>query len=151
MSKKKCHECGGELTRRTREILTAVGPFKVRDGSGMGPGCDKCDTSDMSLADARGYELRAARMVLTAVPEIPGSVMKFARKAMGLRQEDLGGLLDLDRATVCRLETDAQTIAKTTQLALLALVDLALLGPEKLDEQKNQQPVAQGAEFRPTG
>lgn len=94
------------------------------------------------------YELRAAWTVLTDLPEIPGTVMKYARKAMGLRQEDLADLLGLDRATVSRLETGMMNITRQTQLALLGLVDVAKDGPAALAELKNQSPVATGSELR---
>jgi ribosome-binding protein aMBF1 (putative translation factor) len=143
----RCNECGGMMDTAAKEILTSVGPYTVRDGSSFVLACDACGTVDMSMHEAALYELRAARTVLQDLPRIPGEVMRFARRAMGLRQEDLGTFLGLDRATVSRLETGESPITRQTQLAMLALVKVALDGPDALSDMKEPEPVDDGNEL----
>ena len=70
-------------------------------------------------------ELQAAIAVLSSAPSIMGAELKFARKAMGLTQPELAALLDVAVETVCRWEKGAQaeTVSKTTQLAVLHLLE----------------------------
>ena len=71
-----------------------------------------------------------------------GAIVRFARKAMGLKQVVLAALLDVTASTVSKWETGTDPVSKTTQLAVLALVDLSIGGadlrliPESTDKDK---------------
>jgi DNA-binding transcriptional regulator YiaG len=68
-------------------------------------------------------ELQAAIAVLSHAGSINGDELRFARKAMGLRQPDLAALLDVATETVSRWETGADPIRRQTQLAMLLFVE----------------------------
>ena len=51
-------------------------------------------------------ELQAAIAILSHAESINGEELRFARKAMSLRQPDLAALLDVATETVSRWETD---------------------------------------------
>lgn len=84
-------------------------------------------------------ELQAAVAVLTRVAPIEGDELKFSRKAMGLRQVDLAGLLDVTVETISRWETGAESIRRQTQLAVLQLLErTAKSGSPKLESLEAQ-------------
>lgn len=153
MSEHKCHAHGSHLERISKEIVTVVGPYKVRDKSGQLMACPNCDYFVMTADEALGYELRAARTALHDLPEISGDVLRFARRAMDLQQDELAEILGMNRSTISRMETGEYTIARPTQLAMLALVKLAIEGgsPTPLEDLKHPEPVEMGAELQMAG
>ncbi|HEX7670146.1 MAG TPA: helix-turn-helix domain-containing protein [Polyangiaceae bacterium] len=68
-------------------------------------------------------ELRAAIAVLGGVELVEGPELKFARKAMGLRQTDLATHLGVTAETVSRWETNADRFRRPVQLALLQMLE----------------------------
>ncbi len=72
-------------------------------------------------------ELEAAIKVLSQAELINGDELRFARKAMELLQPNLAELLDVSVGTVSRWETGAEPIQRQTQLAVLLLLEHALL------------------------
>lgn len=68
-------------------------------------------------------ELQAAIQVFREAQGIEGGELRFARKAMDLRQPDLAALLDIATETVSRWETGADPIRRQTQLAVLLLLE----------------------------
>lgn len=129
---RKCAECGTAMIRRAHERTTNVAGVKVTDKTALAFECPNCGEYELSLDELRGYELRAAALVLRdgtrVTPDNVGAIVRFARKAMGLKQVVLAGLLDVTSQTVSRWETGAEPVAKTTQLAILALLDLSITG-----------------------
>jgi DNA-binding transcriptional regulator YiaG len=80
----------------------------------------------MRSEDLGRLELQAAIAVLGQPDIINGDELRFARKAIGLRQPELGGLLDVSVGTVSRWETGAEPIQRQTQLAVLLLLEHTL-------------------------
>ena len=109
------------------ELITKVGRYKVRDGGALLPQLPD-GTVDLTLAEGLGYERRAAHVVFLEADEVGGAELKFARKALGLRQTELAGLLGVSEFTVSHWEGDHQPIQRTTKLAIAALVEQALQG-----------------------
>lgn len=77
----------------------------------------------ISDAEWGRLEIAAARAVLAQAESINGDELKYARKAMGLRQPDLAALLEVATETVSRWENDKDPIRRQTQLAVLLLVE----------------------------
>jgi DNA-binding XRE family transcriptional regulator len=69
--------------------------------------CSQCGYFQLSAQDAELLQLRAALAALRDCPEPSGAVLKFARKALGLRQSDVKKLLDYAAETVSRIENEA--------------------------------------------
>jgi DNA-binding XRE family transcriptional regulator len=80
-------------------------------------------TFAMSSADFGRLGLQAAIAVFKKAESINGDELRFARKTMGLRQPDLGALLDVATETVSRWETGADPIRRQTQLAVLLFLE----------------------------
>jgi len=110
-----------KLGSKAYSHFTWVGPYKVKDSSGFA-----MQTADghveLSQEDLIGYERRAARVVLQEAPSIDGAVLKFARKALGLRQAELARLLGYGDTYVSKWENDQEAIHRTVQLALAELL-----------------------------
>jgi DNA-binding XRE family transcriptional regulator len=125
----RCAACGGRVlsTDEPRVHTEVVGTWRVKDTTRNYGACAWCDTKDMTmLLDVlHGYELRAARAVLCAGGR-EGAVAKYARKALGLTQKELGVALGYRKEAVCRWETETLPLSQATALALLALVCCAI-------------------------
>ncbi len=123
MTKVKCPECGGRLEARAVAHGTQVGPYRVTDGSASAHVCQACGEYDLPAQDLAAYELRAVALVLREVQTPSGDALRFARRALGLRQADLGALLDVRSETVCRWEAGTRPISRASRLAFVALVE----------------------------
>jgi DNA-binding transcriptional regulator YiaG len=112
--------------------ITRVGRYKVEDGTRFAA-LDEEATVDLTLAELAGYERRAAKTVLLDVPAVEGDVLKFARKALGLKQVELAAILDVTAETISRWETGADSFKRPVQLAYAQLLDIAeRLGTEAI-------------------
>jgi len=108
--------------------VTKVGGFTVTDETGQALTCPACGTVTLSSKQLAGYERRAAFEILTAAEKpVSGEVLKFARKALGLRQKDLAPLLGSDEYQVSRWE-NAISIDRQLRLAMAALLNIAERG-----------------------
>jgi len=123
----KCPNCERQMAQRGYSHVTKVGGFTVTDGTGMVPFCAECGGASLSSADLSGYEMRAARLILTGSKEVSGEVLKFARKALGLRQKDLASVLRCNEQHLSRLE-GAEKLDMNLRLAVAMLLDIALTG-----------------------
>jgi DNA-binding transcriptional regulator YiaG len=95
----------------------------VTDATGQVLTCSKCGDVELSLKDLAGYQRRAAAIVIRDAKRIDGAVVRYARKALGLRQVDLAELLECAAETVSRWETDDLEMPRASQLALVAILD----------------------------
>lgn len=77
----------------------------------------------MSGEDFGRLGLQAAVAVFQQTESIQGGELRFARKAMGLKQPELAALLDVATETVSRWETDKDPIRRQTQLAILLFLE----------------------------
>jgi DNA-binding transcriptional regulator YiaG len=119
-----CVECGGELRRKMYKHETKVGRYTVVDSGGFMPVCESCGAPDLTLEVLAKIERRAAKVALLDLPAIEGEVLRFARKALGLRQQDLAAILDRTPETISRWESGAEPISKTIQLAVAQVIDV---------------------------
>lgn len=119
----KCYACGGDLDLRPHVHEEDVGGVVVRDGSTMLPTCTRCGEVLIPGRDLSMYELRAAALVLREGRRVNGEVLRYARKALGLRQADLAKLLGLGSEWISRWETGSTAATRSNQLAIVALLD----------------------------
>src|SRR4051794_4971557 len=101
-----------------REHTLTVGRYRVI-GEYEAVAIDEAGTLGMPSSELGRLELHAAIAVLAEAESISGDELRFARKAMGLRQPDLAALLDVAPEPVSRWETGAEPIRRQTQLAVL--------------------------------
>lgn len=101
----KCRTCGGAVKRQTIKRTIRVGSRSVSDPSTMTNVCTKCGAYELSHGTLLKSERRAALIVLSDAPNIDGSVLRYARKALGLMQAQLAHALDATHETVSRWET----------------------------------------------
>lgn len=126
MSATKCLECGGVTQLRTHVHTSTVGTLKVKDGSCQLHVCEQCGNVDLTLADLRAYERRAAVTVLRTVSEVTGTMLKYARKSLGLTQSQLAVVLATTPETISRYENEHFPSSRQHALALLALLDIVI-------------------------
>jgi DNA-binding transcriptional regulator YiaG len=109
-----------------REHTVKVGRFKVTGEYEAVPIPEEDGSWGMSSEDFGRLSLQAAIAVFQQVESIEGGELRFARKAMGLRQPELAALLDVATETVSRWETGADPIRRQTQLAVLLFLEHTL-------------------------
>ena len=117
-----CPNCDNEMQCKAYTHETKVGRRVVTDGSSMAQQCEKCGTIDLDWNTLAGFERRAARIVLLEAKEVGGPELRFARKALGLRQSDLAAALGCNVQMISRYENDNQ-IEMWLRLAVAALID----------------------------
>lgn len=100
--------------------ITRVGRYRVEDASRSYTAGE-----ELSLRQLAGYQRRAARTILQDVQNVEPEVLRYARKALGLTQADLGALLGVSAETVSRWESGAEPFKPAIQLALAGLLDTA--------------------------
>jgi len=110
------------------KISTKVGKYTVEDGSGTLHETPEGNFS-LSSKQALGYERRAAHIVFCDAPKVGPAEMRFARKALALKQTELAKLLGVSAFTVSDWESSKGRITKQTQLAMRALLEQAKNGP----------------------
>jgi putative zinc finger/helix-turn-helix YgiT family protein len=118
-----CQECGSALAMRNYKHTEKVGKVKVTDATGQVPTCTKCGEAELSLTALAGYQRRAAAIALRDARSVDGPMVRYARKALGLRQTDLAELIGCASETLSRWETDALEMPRNMQLALVAVLD----------------------------
>lgn len=117
-----CPICDSPMVLKAYSRETRVGRRLVTDRSGMASQCEKCGTIDLDEQQVAGYELRAARVVLLEASQVGGPEIRFARKALGLRQADLAAALGCNPQQLSRYEND-DTVEMWLRLAIVALLD----------------------------
>ena len=85
-----------------------------------GERCAACGEVFYPGPAVEAFEIAVAR-ALTSTDEASGETFKYARKAMGIRAEDLANLLGVTRETISRWETGKHPI-DSAALAVLALM-----------------------------
>jgi DNA-binding transcriptional regulator YiaG len=120
----KCPNCAQKMVRKGHSHVTKVGGFTVTDGTAMVPVCEACGARSLTVAELAGYERRAAWQILTSSKTVSGEVLKFARKALGLRQKDFARLLGFSETHLSRLEND-DAVEVQLRLAVAQLLDIA--------------------------
>ena len=104
---KRCVECNGErLVERTVErkkelaghIFLAQVPATV---------CEQCGETYFTSEEVGRFE-QAVALTLARSGENSGAIFQYFRKFLGLRAQDLAGLLGLAKETVSRWENEAR-------------------------------------------
>lgn len=126
-----CPICDASMTMKPHLHETRVGRRLVTDGSAVALQCEKCGTVDLAEDQLAGYERRAARIVLLEASQVGGPEIRFARKALGLRQADLAEALGCNAQQISRYEND-DAAEMWLRLAIVALLDRVERG-ESLD------------------
>jgi DNA-binding transcriptional regulator YiaG len=121
----KCGTCGGRMVPRGYEHMEKVGKYKVKDVTSFAMRCteEKCGEVELTLSQLAGYQRRAAAVVLREAPEVDGSVVKYARRALGMKQADLADHIGCAAETLSRWETGSLKIPRAEQLAIVAVLD----------------------------
>jgi DNA-binding transcriptional regulator YiaG len=133
----KCHECNGEsFERRAVEISTQVGGHVVIDRSITRPVCLSCGEFTVPASTLEKIELRAALVAFTEAPQTTGSMLRFARKALGLTQAELAERLATASESVSRWEREERPMEPWVPLAVLGLVRERLMPPPEDVELK---------------
>jgi DNA-binding transcriptional regulator YiaG len=107
--------------REVYKHVTHVGRYVVEDATGM-VWQDKDGNVELTYAGLVGYEQRAARVVLQDAKSVDGAVLRFARKALGLRQKDLATLLGYTDTHLSRIESGEDPVPRAIQLAVAELL-----------------------------
>jgi DNA-binding XRE family transcriptional regulator len=126
----RCLECDGEkLERRVIELTTKVGAHTVVDRSVTRPVCMPCGEYTVPAATLEQVELRAAIVAFTEAPSVSGAMLRFARKALGLKQAELGARIGATLESVSRWEREERPMELWLPLAVLGLVREKLMPP----------------------
>lgn len=120
--KKDCVHCGGEATRQQYTHTEEFAGVRVSDPRSQAYVCARCGQPELSLDALAGLQRRAAMVALQDLSAVKGGVLKYARKAAGLRQVDLAKLLGTRGETISRAETSEGTIDRTLQVAMLGIL-----------------------------
>ena len=117
-----CSTCGGRMALRGYEHVEKVGKYKVKDATAPALQCAKCDDVELTLEQLAGYQRRAAAVALREAPEIDGPMVKYARRALGMKQVELAEHIGCAPETLSRYETGTQ-IPRQVKLAIVAVLD----------------------------
>jgi predicted secreted Zn-dependent protease len=127
-----CIDCGNAMTSKHYTHYEVVGTHTVKDETGFALTCQKCGATEVSLEAKQHYELAAANAVLHE-GIVTGDVFRYARKAIGLTQKELGLLLDYRAENISRHENTSEEIARTLVLAIRSIVIDVLRGAKPED------------------
>ena len=119
----KCEGCGGRMVQRAYKHHEKVGQYAVTDSTGVVRVCEDCDDVPLTLEVLASYQRRAAALVLREAKAIDGRVIKYARKALGLKQTELAEEIGCAAETLSRYETDSKDLPKAERLAIVAILD----------------------------
>jgi DNA-binding transcriptional regulator YiaG len=151
---KKCRDCDGPMAFRGYEHVEQVGTEKVKDATGFAWQCTACGDVELTTAQVAAYEQRAAACVLAEAKHVSGVTLRYARKAIGLKQTELGLLLGHDAGWVSRAENAATDLPRAEVLAVLGLLQEEIASPgvvrSKLEAlQDTNRPSLHTFEVRP--
>jgi len=120
--KKPCVHCGGEAVYTQYTHVEDVAGVRVTDPRQLAYVCGACGEAQLSTGELAGFQRRAAMTALCDLPSVQGGVLRYARKAAGLRQADLALLLGLSPETVSRYETSGEDVPRAVQMAMHGLL-----------------------------
>jgi DNA-binding transcriptional regulator YiaG len=104
------------------EISTRVGEHVVVDRSLRRSVCSKCGEFTLSAEALEKIELRAAVIAFTDAPRVTGAMLRFARKALDMTQEELSTRIGATSESVSRWEREERQMETWVPLAVLGLV-----------------------------
>src|SRR5690606_27143957 len=116
----RCPLCAdGRLESRAPEHEITIGGIRVKDETAMVLVCSSCGEGLITAGQRQGYERRAAATILRERMEVPGSVIRVARRSLGLTQKDLAQLIGTSSELVSRWENGKASIRRAEQLAIV--------------------------------
>jgi DNA-binding transcriptional regulator YiaG len=118
---KQCRECGGELAFHGYKHTEKVGRWTVTDTSSMAWQCMRCQLPQLTLDDLQGYQLRAVKTALCS-GKFEGSVVRYARKALGLTQKEIGTVIGYQHETVSRWENDKEEMPRAASVSIVGIL-----------------------------
>jgi hypothetical protein len=126
---RRCPMCDdGFVNPVERVVETKLAGITVRDGSQRVDTCSACGEGFFPALMLMGYEVRAVMTVLGDAPErADGSVLRYARRVLGLKQDELAKLLGLTVTTIVRMEK-AKTIEARVRTSMLWYLNEAAKG-----------------------
>ena len=133
-----CLQCGGEMKLKPHTHVERVGEYTITINAGAAMTCANCCAVELPMGQLRAFEVRSALTVLLERP-ISGGVLKYARKAIGLRQVDLACLIGHESSTISKWETGAAEIPEHVRMSMIGLLKMAEAGatPEGLISARN--------------
>jgi DNA-binding transcriptional regulator YiaG len=120
------------MESRLYRHVEQIGKATVTDETTHIPQCTACGEVELTTEQLAGFERRAAARVLYDGRHANGTTVRYARKALGLKQTELAALLGYDGAWVSRVENGAMEIPQVAALALVALLDEAERDPDAM-------------------
>jgi YgiT-type zinc finger domain-containing protein len=133
----KCHECNGEnFERRVVTLETRVGDHIVTDRSVRRPVCAQCGEFTLPADALETVELRAAVVAFKDAPRVTGAMLRFARKALGLKQTELAARIGTTFESVSRWEREERPMEAWVPVSVLGLVLEKLTPPPAGTELK---------------
>jgi DNA-binding transcriptional regulator YiaG len=140
ISREKCAECNGDLVTKVYTHTEKVGPWTAIDRTTMVPQCENCGAPRLTLDELEKYQLIAAKTVLCE-NKLDGAVVRYARKALGLTQKELGLLLDYGHETISKWENEKESVPRSAGAALVGLLYRAIDGekPEEMVEKAEME------------
>lgn len=123
-----CPECKAinSLGHAVQELRVSVGEKTVKATQHLSK-CNNCGFHEISALDAELLQMRAALTVLRECGAPTPAVLKFARKALGLRQSDIPPLLGYAAETVSRVENGSFPTPAAYAPALGGLLERAIV------------------------
>ena len=142
------------MSNRAYKHVEKVGRYKVNDATAFVLQCndEKCGEVELTLAELAGYQRRAAAIVLRDAKEVDGAVVKYARKALGMKQTVLAEHIGCRPETLSRWETGEATMQRAEQLAIVAILDaVELVGSldAYLEAEESARPSRTSFEVQP--
>lgn len=126
----RCHNCGSEsFERKTVDIMTRVGIHGVLDRSVRRPVCTNCGEYTIPAETLEILELRAALCAFTEADSITGDMLRFARKALDLTQDELATRIGSTAESVSRWEREERPMERWVPLVVVGLVREKLMPP----------------------
>jgi putative zinc finger/helix-turn-helix YgiT family protein len=130
----RCPACRrGRLTRSTANHTVKIGDVEVVFREVPVSRCSSCKETIFDGPFMERVELYAADELARSGAVSPDG-FKFMRKALGLRAEDLGEMLDVSNETVSRWETGRNPITRSALAVLGALIEDQIAGRETMSE-----------------
>jgi len=139
---KRCTECGNAKFERRKHKVSAE--VRVRhhsrertvpvEGEITSRTCTRCGTWFDSAGDLEHFELSAAEK-LVGLGISAGGILRFARKALGMRASDVADILDVTPETISHWENDRRTIDRKAFVIVRDLIRDRLRGRTSTRDQ----------------
>lgn len=126
----QCPDCKKENTFQSgaHELIIDVGTRRVCSTWLTFERCSNCGYYELPVQDLMRLEQRAALTVLRECGDaIKPQEIRYARKCLGLRQIDAAEALDMDHATISRIENAKTPITSQYRLSLCGLLEAAIV------------------------